>query len=290
MNTALVLGFSDYQQQAEGLAEAAGLKCNIIDIHHFPDGESKLTLPVELPSEVILCRTLSQPHEKLVELLLCAEAARQAGVQRITLVAPYLCYMRQDYAFHPGEVVSQGIIGRFLGGLFDKVITVDPHLHRISRLDEAVQPAEAISLSCTELMRDFIQQQYQQPLLVGPDEESEQWVRRIAEAADMDFVVARKERLGDRSVQIRLPEHDYHRHEVILVDDMISTGRTLMSISSLLQERGAESLSCLVSHALCGAEVLDQLHKAGFSRVLSSDSIPGPSNAIALAPLLATAL
>ncbi|MCZ4328253.1 ribose-phosphate pyrophosphokinase-like domain-containing protein, partial [Brachybacterium paraconglomeratum] len=85
-----------------------------------------------------LYRSLDQPNEKLVELLLAARTARTLGAPHLTLVAPYLPYMRQDIAFSPGEAVSQRIVGPFLASLVDAVITVDPHLHRVASLRDVV--------------------------------------------------------------------------------------------------------------------------------------------------------
>ncbi|MCW8840607.1 MAG: ribose-phosphate diphosphokinase [Gammaproteobacteria bacterium] len=286
----LVLGFDDYRSQGEALAGALGLSYAQVDIHRFPDGESKVTLPRELPEKVILCRSLDHPNNKLIELLLAATTARQQGARHLTLVAPYLCYMRQDIAFHPGEAVSQQIIGRFLAELFERVITVDPHLHRIERLEQAIPGREALALSSAEPMGNFLSENTRAPLLVGPDAESEQWVRAIAEPAGLEYAVATKERLGDREVKIKLPEHDYSRHEVILVDDMISTGRTLITVAKQLKQQGAHTLHCLVTHALFPDEVTAALHQAGIDNIWSSDSIPHPSNAISLSALLAEAV
>ncbi len=286
----MILGFADYRPQGEALAHELGLSYAEVAIHRFPDGESKVTLPPELPEQLILCRSLDQPNDKLIELLLTARTAQQMGVQHITLVAPYLCYMRQDIAFHPGEAVSQQIIGPFLAELFDQVVTVDPHLHRIERLEQAIPNTRAISLQSAALMGAFIAANTSQPLLVGPDGESEQWVRAIAEPAGLDYAIATKERLGDREVVIKLPEHNYHQHEVILVDDMISTGRTLINVTRQLKRQGAETIHCLVTHALFADEVTQALHDAGIEHIWSCDSITHPSNAIVLAPLLASAL
>jgi ribose-phosphate pyrophosphokinase len=198
--------------------------------------------------------------------------------------------MRQDIAFHPGEAVSQQVIGQFLAGLFERVVTVDPHLHRIAHLSQALPGIGAISLQSAPLMGEFIAANTRQPLLVGPDGESEQWVRAIAEPAGLDYVIATKERLGDRQVEIKLPARDYHRHEVILVDDMISTGRTLINVARQLKQQGAETIHCLVTHALFADEVSGLLHQAGIEQVWSCDTIPHASNAITLAPLLAAAL
>ena len=102
----------------------------------------------------MILRTLNNPNEKLVELLLAAQTARTLGASHLTLVAPYLAYMRQDIAFQPGEAVSQRIVGRFLAGLFDAVITVDPHLHRVATLQEAVPVTQAVVLSGAPLLSD----------------------------------------------------------------------------------------------------------------------------------------
>lgn len=285
-----VLGFEEYRPQGEALAESLGIPYRQVELHRFPDGESKVTLPPDLPSELILCRSLDHPNDKLVELLLVAKTARQHGVEKLTLVAPYLCYMRQDIAFHPGEAISQQIIGHFLAELFERVITVDPHLHRIEKLEQAIPDREAIALGTAGLMGEFLANNTRNPLLVGPDAESEQWVRAIAEPAGLDYAVATKERLGDRDVRTRLPEHDYQRHEVILVDDMISTGRTLINVARQLKRQGAETIHCLVTHALFSDDVTEALHEAGIRQVWSSDSIRHPSNAVALTALLAQAI
>ena len=115
----MLLSFKDYEKQSRALAQVLDIPCKIIQSHRFPDGESKLTLPSTLPDHVLICRSLDRPNEKLVELLLAAKTARTLGAKKLTLVAPYLCYMRQDIAFHPGEAVSQSIIGHFLPGDFE---------------------------------------------------------------------------------------------------------------------------------------------------------------------------
>lgn len=285
-----VLGFEDYRIQGEALAVALGLPFSTIEVHRFPDGESKVTLPADIDEELIICRSLNRPNDKLVELLLAVGTARKAGAKQITLVAPYLCYMRQDIAFHPGEAVSQQIVGAFLAELFDAVITVDPHLHRIDKLSQAIPSGDAVALSAAEPMGAFLAEQIDAPLLLGPDAESEQWVHAIAEPAGLPFAVATKERLGDREVRVKLPALDYSRYEVILVDDMISTGRTLIDVARQLKQCGAPRIHCLVTHALFSDDVTDALHQAGIEHIWSSDSIPHPSNVVALSGLLAQAL
>ena len=286
----LVLGFTDYALQGRRLAEALSNPFACVQLHRFPDGETQVTLPPELPEQLVICRSLNAPNSKLIELLLTVEAARESGVKKITLVAPYLCYMRQDIAFHPGEAVSQRIIGGFLARLFDRIITVDAHLHRIETLDQALPGIRAINLSAAPLFSEFLNRQSGQVLLIGPDSESAQWVEAIADRAGCPFAVADKRRLGDREVEITLPAYDYSGKRIVLVDDVISTGHTLMRIASALYTRGAASVDALVTHALFDQAVGKAMRRAGIDNIWSTDSVSHPSNALHMDQLLADAI
>ncbi|MFA7095160.1 MAG: ribose-phosphate diphosphokinase [Gammaproteobacteria bacterium] len=286
----LVLGFPEYSEQARRLADALDAPCEMVDTHRFPDGESRIRLPAHLPRQVVVCRSLNDPDRKLVELILTAATARELGASTLTLVSPYLCYMRQDMAFQPGEAVSQRIVGRLLADHFDEVITVDPHLHRVSRLEEAVPTRRALALSAAGEMGRFLQARVDRPLLLGPDSESLQWVRAIAAPAGLEYGVAEKERLGDRSVRIILPTMDFRRREVILVDDMASTGHTLAAAARQVLAAGASRVRVLVAHALLVDDALEQIERAGITDFWSTDSVPHASNVIGLADLLARAV
>ena len=286
----LVLGFPDYEAQGRGLASALGAPFALVDLHRFPDGESRLRLPEALAERVVLCRSLDRPNDKLVEIMLAAQGARSLGATHVTLVAPYLCYMRQDAAFVPGEVVSQRVIGRFLAGCADVLVAVDPHLHRTASLAEVVPAERALALSAAPAMGRFLIERGAHALLVGPDEESGQWVRTVASVAGLDHVIARKTRRGDRRVEITLPEGDYCDRDIVLVDDVASTGRTLAVAAQALAAVGAARVDVLVTHALFVEGALAALEAAGVGEVWSSDSVSHPSNAFALAPMLAEAL
>ncbi len=286
----LVLSFPESRPQAQQLARALGVACKEVDIHHFPDGESKLVLPLNLPEQVIFHRSLDHPNDKLVELLLAADSAREQGVQHLTLVAPYLCYMRQDKAFHPGEVISQKIIGRFLARQFEQVLTVDTHLHRIQRLEQAIPTGNAQNLTATTAMGEFLVREQIQPLLLGPDNESRQWVAAIADIAQLDYVIADKIRLGDREVRISLPDADYKNRDIVIVDDVISSGHTVAVAAEQARKKGTRAVHCLITHALFATDAIEHLKAAGIQHIWSSDSITHSSNVIPLAPLLAEAL
>ncbi|PKO50255.1 MAG: phosphoribosylpyrophosphate synthetase [Betaproteobacteria bacterium HGW-Betaproteobacteria-21] len=286
----LLLYFEDERLLAGQIARAADMHAVQVKRHRFPDGELKLQLPAALPARVVLLRGLDMPNEKLVELLLVAQAARSLGVGHLTLIAPYLAYMRQDMAFVPGEIVSQQVIGGFLASLFDAVITVDPHLHRVSRLSDAVPARQAIALSAAPLLAGLIAARRPEAVLIGPDAEADQWVAAAAAAHGFDYAVCVKQRHGDREVDVALPGLSVKGRSVVLMDDVASSGHTLARAAEKLLAAGAASVDVAVTHALFADHALTTVLAAGVGEIWSTDCIAHPSNAVSVAPMLARAL
>lgn len=287
---ATLLHFEDERDPALRLAAACSLPSACIESHRFPDDELRLRLPVDatghLDSTLVIYRSLDRPNDKLIQLLLAIREARALGAQRILLVAPYLAYMRQDIAFHPGEVVSQRRIGQFLADLVDGLITVDPHLHRISRLEEAIPLDYAVALNGAAALSDCIAQQLKAPLLIGPDAESAQWVESAAARHGWEYAVCTKIRHGDHTVEIQLPPRSVQGRSLVLLDDVASSGRTLAVACQQLLQAGAQSVDVAVTHALFAHDALEVIHQAGARHVWSTDCIAHPSNAIFMAPML----
>jgi ribose-phosphate pyrophosphokinase len=285
-----VLAFDDDAAQAAALAAALGAPHAVIERHGFPDGETRLRLPPQLPARVVLLRGLHAPNAKLTELLLAAAGARELGAERIALVSPYLAYMRQDMAFAPGEVVSQRHLGRLLAAQFEAVITVDPHLHRVATMDEVVPGRRGVALSAAGLLGAYVAGLVSDPLLLGPDEEAGQWVRVAAQGRGLDHAVCVKHRHGDREVDVALPQVDVRGRAVVLFDDMASTGRTLMAAARGAFAAGAATVDVAVTHALFVGDALEQVRATGVRHVWSSDSVPHASNAVSIVPLVARAI
>ena len=284
----MLLHFHDERHYAARLATAAGLSLAPIERHRFPDGELKLRLPTPLPAHAVLLRSLHHPNERLVELLLAARAARELGAVHLTLVAPYLAYMRQDMAFAPGEAVSQRIIGCWLAELFDAVVTIDPHLHRTGTLREAVPAAASIALSAAPLIGAALRGSDR--LMLGPDAEAEPWVRAAAAAAGCTAAVCRKNRYGDHDVEVMLPETEFNGRHVVIVDDIASTGRTLAAVARQALSAGARRVDVAVTHALLVDDADAVLRAAGINDFLSTDTVPHPSNRIETTAMVAEAL
>lgn len=278
--------FDECAAPALRLAEALGATAEAIEVHHFPDGESKVRVAPSAATAIVY-RSLDNPNARLVEVLLAASALRDNGADRVILVAPYLGYMRQDIAFRPGEAVSQRVIGALLADHFDGVLTVDPHLHRIASLAEVMPGIPAVAISACPLLAQALADATN-PVLVGPDSESRQWVSAIAEAAGLQFVIGEKQRHGDRAVSMRFDGiRNYTGRNFALVDDLVSSGETLAQAARHLHEAGAATVDALATHCLALQDDLARLHAAGITSVRATDTVAGPCATIAIAGLLA---
>lgn len=286
----LVLGFNDYLAPAQQLAQKLAMPFKQVDSHQFPDGETKITLPSPLPKQLIICQTLNQPDHKLIELILVAQTAREQGVEHIMLVTPYLCYMRQDIAFHAGEAVSQRIIGKLLSDYFDAVLTIDPHLHRIHHLSQAIPNSLSLALHATPAMSAFIRQHFENPVIIGPDEESMQWVEAIAKKDQWLYTIANKQRFGDKDVAVTLGNINLTKRDVIIVDDIASTGRTLEQTVKQLQLQKPSSISIMITHAFFVNDAIDRLHALGVTNIWSSNSVLHSTNAFSVIDIIADAI
>lgn len=259
------------------------------DLHVFPDGEVLPTVPTRRGGTVVFYRSLHHMNDRLLPLLLTADAYRRAGAARLVLVAPYFGYLRQDEVFRPGQSLSRDVVGGLIGAAFDRIVTVQAHLHRTRSLAQVfgvrgddVPVAVALASMATPEPR---------PLVVGPDAESGSWVQGVAERLRTDWITFGKQRLGDRTVVLTLPSsEDVAGRAVLLLDDVCSSGGTLLQALVQLRAAGAASVDVALAHALFDGEVERRLREAGARRIVSSDSIPHPTNALELAGPLASAL
>lgn len=283
-------GFASQLLSAAGPLPAAGWQHGDLEMRRFPDGESYIRIDSDVRDldVAILCQ-LHQPDSKLMPLLLLADTLRDLGARRIGLIAPYLAYMRQDKRFQAGEGVTSHYVARLLSQHLDWLLTVDPHLHRISDLQQ-IYSIPARSLTAVAPMAAWIKANVRQPVVIGPDSESEQWAANVAQLAGCPWEVLQKTRFGDRSVAVSLPHvASYSGHTPVLVDDIISTGKTMIQTASHLQAAGLCAPVCVAVHGIFAEGAMLDMQEHGL-QVVTSNSIADPSNRIDLAPLIAQAL
>lgn len=290
--TPLLVAMSGNEKLTEELA--ATLRCDVgrLEIRGFPDGETYLRFHTSPNGRSIgIVCTLSHPNEKVLPLLFSSATARELGASRVGLVAPYLAYMRQDRRFKPGEAVTSRQVARLLSDAFDWLVTIDPHLHRYSSLADIYSiPTHVVHAA--PLIAHWIKANVTNPLIIGPDSESEQWVAAVASDVGAPHSVLDKVRVGDRNVEIRLKDLEQWRGRVpVLVDDIISTGRTMIEAVHLLTSQEWPSPVCVAVHGLFADDADSVLAGMG-ARVVTTNSVPHKTNAIdiekALAAYIAT--
>jgi ribose-phosphate pyrophosphokinase len=232
-----------------------------------------------------------RPDRLLMEYCLIADAVKGMGCKTVTAVIPYLAYARQDARFRSGEPLSIKLVARSLEGAgTDRLISVDVHLHRLRALKE-VFTIPTLNLSAMPLLAEHYKTEFgvRNVIVVGPDSESEQWAKSVADVLSVEYVILKKERLGDRDVRVS-GSVPVKGKRVVVVDDIISTGGTLAEVIRELRSRGAKRMDVLVTHALLTEGALPRLRKAGMSHLISTDSVPRSSSKVSLAPLIASAL
>lgn len=286
----LIFSMPGNERFAARLVAKGGFQAGRLDVHRFPDDEClpRILSDVAGRSVVLVC-SLANPDPQILPLLFTADACRDLGCSRVTLVAPYLAYMRQDKQFRQGEAVTSRSFARIVSGHFDRLITVDPHLHRCASLAELYDMTTCVIPSASEIAA-WVSSHVPDAVIVGPDEESEQWVADIAGRCGVPFSVMSKTRRGDRDVEVTLRETaGIEGRQPVLVDDIASTGQTLAMAARQLGAGGMKKPVCAVVHAIFAEDAFSRL-RAVTSQVVSTDTVPHESNDISVAALVAGAV
>ncbi|MEO8019770.1 MAG: ribose-phosphate diphosphokinase [Pseudomonadota bacterium] len=289
--TGICFSFPDNKPFGRKLAAALGAEHALIDTHVFPDGETRVRLDGDCARrEVIIVGGGRGANDKALPLRFAADAARSLGARRVGLVSPYLAYMRQDKQFHAGEAVSALSYARFLSETFDWLVTVDPHLHRLASL-EATFSIPARCVSSMPAMAEWIAANVPRPVLVGPDDESAQWARELARLLSAPWLTLAKTRGGDHQVAVTLPDPaPLADRSPVIVDDIASTGRTIVETLKALQRVQASPATCIVVHAVLAPEAESAIRAAGAVRLVSTNTVAHASNGIDVAPLVAASV
>jgi ribose-phosphate pyrophosphokinase len=286
----LILPLPDNEAFARRLADEGDWELGALETRRFPDGETYIRILSEVKDKAVdLVCTLVRPDDGFLRLIFVADAARALGAREVNLIAPYLSYMRQDRLFQRGEAVTSRSFARLVSSSFDRLVTVDPHLHRYPALS-ALYTIPTDTLHAAPLLADWIADEVEKPLIVGPDEESEQWVSAIAARIGAPHAVLRKVRHGDRNVDIELPDlSEWRGRQLVLADDIASSGNTLVDAAGKLHLQGFARPVVAVVHGIFAEDSFQRLAPL-CDRIVSADSVQHESNTVTLAPLIAAAI
>lgn len=276
---------------AKSIASAIKADLGESVIRQFPDGETYVRVLSEVKNrKIIIVCTLANPDEKLLPLYFLSKTLKSLGAECTSLVVPYLAYMRQDKLFNNGEGITSEYFASLISGFADTLITIDPHLHRRHSMSEIYSiPCKVIHAST--LISAYISDHITNPLLIGPDAESEQWVSEVAKNANAPFIVLEKIRSGDRDVKVTVPQVEkFKNHIPVLVDDIISTARTMIETVRHLKNAGMKAPVCIGVHAVFAGNAFEELKKSGVDKIVTCNTIPHSSNEIDITELISKAI
>lgn len=269
------------------------LQCDAgkLEIRCFPDQE---TCPRYLTSptgrDVILVCGLDCPDGKILSFYLAACVARELGARSVGLVIPYLPYMRQDKRFRDGEGITSKHFARLLSSCCDWLVTVDPHLHRHRAMSEIYTVPTRLAHAAPYLAR-WIAENVKDPIIFGPDAESEQWVAKVADVIDCPYAVLTKIRHGDNDVEVSIPDASFWVGMTpVLVDDIVSTARTLIAAAVQIERAGMCAPVCVVVHPLFTGDAYIALRTRGIERIVSCNTVAHTTNKINLSRPIAEAV
>ena len=209
----------------------------------------------------------------IIEAIFAAKTAQELGAKKVVLVAPYFPYLRQDKRFHRGESISQKIMAGLIDKYFDAIHLMDPHLHRKNKLQKVFK-IKSKKLTANSLIADYVKKQIKNPVIIGPDEESYKWAKNVANILGVNSFILNKKRYSSYHVEVRLNKKiDLKNKNAVIVDDIVSTGHTIIETAKILRKLGAKSIYCICVHGIFANDALNKLKKAGI-KVVSTNTIP----------------
>src|SRR6267143_980489 len=293
----IILGGSASASLAEKVAKELGQKP--AEIERFPDGEKYIRIHDDVKDkDVAIIQSLYRtPDEYIFEYLIIADTLRDMGAASITGVIPYLAYARQDSRFYPGEALTSASVAKlFEAAGTTSVLTVDCHLHRLGDVSKVFKvPAKNLSAmpSLGKYARETLRPN--NPIVVAPDEEAEQWAGTVAKELEAEHTHFTKRRIreeGQTSSRLELDtgSADFKGRDVVFADDIISTGGTIAQAARACKKKGAKRMFVVCTHPVLAKGAIQLVKAAGVSKIIATDTIPSPISKVSVAPVLATAL
>jgi ribose-phosphate pyrophosphokinase len=286
----IVTSLSNSEKIAKNIAKGIESDYMKTEVSCFPDGDLYLKFKGDVKGKkVIICESF-QPNstQAMMNIVFAAQAAKQQGAKKVVVCAPYLAFMRQDKMFNPGECVSAPIMAKLLNENVDKLLTVDPHLHRILKMKD-VFSIPAKNLTANSVIGEFVAKRYKTSLkklmIMGPDWESYQWADEIARIVGVPDTVLHKDRHSARNVDVKLTEEvDLVGKTIVIVDDIISTGNTMIKACIKSKKLGAKKVIAIGVHGLYVENALKKMEKH-FDEIFSVNTINHSTNKIDVSPV-----
>lgn len=284
----LIATFPETKAIAKKVAFVLKAEYTEICVSDFPDSEFHIALKKNPKNKtVVIFNSITRdPDEKVVETVLAGGIARDFKAKEVILMATYFPYLRQDkHFFKYDSFSSKHIIELF--SHFDKIITIDPHLHRIKKMKDFYYKAE--SISAKELVADYLKKRFGKEFtIVGPDAESVQWGGKIAKKLGVKAVILKKKRYSSTHIRVKGGKNEKFKKNAVFIDDIISTGKTLAGALSLAKKQGAEKMFVVGIHGLLVSGADKLLTKD--AELVTTNTILNKYSKIDVSPIIVDAL
>ncbi|ASJ10469.1 ribose-phosphate pyrophosphokinase [Thermococcus sp. P6] len=263
----------------EGPLKAMGGRILEVEIRKFPDGE-KYVRVADFPDEVTVVQSTFAPQdEKLIESLLIADALREGGVRRLRAVIPYMAYSRQDRASREGEPVSIRAVLRALGLYYDELYVFD--IHNPGTL--SFFPGKAVNLSPARAVAEYFGEKLGEGTVLAPDKGALERAKAVAERLGLDYGHFQKVRISPTEVRMTPGDVEVRGRNVLIVDDIISTGGTMIRAANLLRDMGARKVFVAATHGIFAEGAIERVSSA-VDELAVTNTIPTPVSRIDLTP------
>jgi ribose-phosphate pyrophosphokinase len=278
---------------ALSIARALGAKAHFPVVERFPDGETHVVAPAIEGTAIYVQTMHPYPNEMLTEMEFTIDLLKELGAVRVIAVVPYLAYTRQDTRHVEGEGIAVKSMLRMLeaAGVND-IVSVDIHLHRLGL--EALSGMTSIKLhevSAVDALAKEAGRFLEKPVVVGPDSESERWAMRAAELLDSNYDVLEKHRISPKEIEIRPRTMDVKDRDVLIIDDIVSTGDTIKKVIESLRAKGANEIAAAFTHGvLSGEDAAAGLYRAGATYLISTNTIDNEFSRVNVGPIIASKL
>ncbi|WP_297070319.1 ribose-phosphate diphosphokinase [Thermococcus sp.] len=254
-----------------------GGKIGGVEIKRFPDGEKYVRVLSSAEEVMVVGSTFYPQDERIIELLLIGDALRERGVERLRVVIPYFGYSRQDRVTKEGEPVSVRVVMRSLGLYYDELYVFD--LHNPGTLK--FFPGKAVNLSAARAIAEYFQGKLREGLVLAPDRGARGRARAVADRLGLEYSHFEKERISPTEVRMTPVDVDVRGKNVLIVDDIISTGGTMVKAASLLREMGAKKVFVSATHGVFAEGAVERVSKA-VDELAVTNTIPTPVSRISV--------
>jgi len=287
----IVIGGSSSENLAGIVANQLGVKSGKVEMKRFPDGEKYLRVLDDVKDHhvIVIQSMYHTPDEFLFEYFLLVDSLKDLGAKRVTSFIPYFAYARQDERFNPGEALSFKTVSKLIETVgTDELFTIDMHQHRVLKSSEVFK-IPSHNLSAMPLLADYVKKEgmLKNPLVIGPDVEAEQWAKQAAETLHTDYDVFEKKRFAADRVEVRPRKANAAGRDILIVDDIISTGGTIIEASKILFSQGVNRVEVACTHPILATDSLNRIREAGVANVIGTDTVPSPISYVSVAPLIA---